>query len=82
VSITSAAWKAAQATCVLGDVSDAHVVALAYGEGGTGVWNAPPALTTRVQWGGLGGPWYMLTWADGPTQSSAALGRLPLLYAG
>lgn len=82
VSTTNAAWKAAQTTCVLGDVGDAHVVCLCFGRGGSGVWNEPASLTGRVRWGGLGGPWYMLTWADGPTLSNPNLGRLPLLGAG
>lgn len=82
VSITNAAWRAAQTSVIFGGSGEARVLVLMYGEGGAGVWNGPAALTDRVRWGGLGGPWYMMTWSDGPTASSTSLGRLPLLGAG
>lgn len=81
VGSTTASWRAAQTTVAVGNIGDAHVVALAYGEGGVGVWIPPASLVPRVTWGGLGGPWYMLTWADAAI-AGAGFGRLPLLGAG
>lgn len=82
VSVTASSWKLAQTTVINGDTGDYHELELVYGEGGTGVWVGPGSVTDRVQWGGVGGPWYMMTWSDGPLVTGANLGRLPLLGAG
>lgn len=82
VSATSATNRSAASFAIFGDTGDYLVVCLPMGFGGIGVWNGPGGMTDRVRWGGAGGPWYMLTWSDGPTAGSTNLGRLPLLGAG
>lgn len=83
ISATASSDASAQTTAIFGSAGDYHVLTCVVGLGGTGVWAGPAPLTDRLRFGGPGGPWYMITFSDGPTAGSLAnLGRLPLLGAG